>query len=114
MKYAHTLTAAVALALCFGLASTPVLAAQQAAPTGDHSSSTGAAVSDAWITTKVKSELATTKGIKSMDVKVKTVDGVVTLIGVLPSKLAVDKAVTVTKSVKGVKDVDASGLKAQD
>lgn len=114
MKHAHTLAAAIALATGLGLASAPVLAAQQAEPTGDHSSTTGAAVSDAWITTKVKSELATTKGIKSMDVQVKTVDGVVTLIGVLPTKLAVEKAVTVTKSVKGVKDVDAAGLKSQD
>jgi hyperosmotically inducible protein len=70
-------------------------------------------VSDAWITTKVKSELATTKGVKSMDVTVKTVDGVVTLIGVLPTKLAVDKAVAAAKSVKGVKGVDDSGLKVK-
>jgi len=49
-----------------------------------------------------------------MDVTVKTVDGVVTLIGVLPTKLAVEKAVAAAKSVKGVKDVDASGLKSKD
>lgn len=65
---------------------------------------TGQAVGDAWVTTRVKSELATAKGIKSMDVAVKTVDGAVTLIGVLPTKLAVDKAVAAAKSVKGVKD----------
>lgn len=88
--------------------------ALQAAPTGDHSSNSGEAVSDAWITTKVKSELATTKGVKSMDVSVKTVDGVVTLTGVLPTQIAVKKAIAAAKSVKGVKDVDASGLKAKD
>lgn len=88
--------------------------AAQAAPTADHSSNTGEAVSDAWITAKVKSELATTKGVKSMDVSVKTVDGVVTLTGVLPTHIAVKKAVAAAKSVKGVKDVDASGLKAKD
>ena len=70
-------------------------------------------VTDTWITTKVKSELATTDGVKSVHVNVKTVDGVVTLTGVLPSKTAVKKAVAVTRSIKGVKHVDASGLKAK-
>jgi hyperosmotically inducible protein len=105
---------AFAAALGFGMSATTAFAAQDAAPTGDHSSSTGQAVGDAWITTKVKSELAATKGVKSMDVTVKTVDGVVTLVGVQPTKLAVDKAVAAAKSVKGVKDVDASGLKSKD
>lgn len=104
---------ALAAALGFGMSAGTAFAAQDAAPTGDHSSSAGQAVSDAWITTKVKSELATTKGVKSTDVTVKTVDGVVTLVGVLPTELAVKKAVAATKSVKGVKDVDASGLKTK-
>ena len=106
----------LAVTACAGLvlATGTAFAAQQAEPTGDHSSTTGQAVNDAWITTKVKSELATTKGVKSMDVTVKTVDGVVTLTGVLPTRNAVNKAVAVAKSVKGVKDVDAAGLKASD
>jgi hyperosmotically inducible periplasmic protein len=69
-------------------------------------------VTDTWITTKVKSELATTDGVKSMHVDVKTVDGTVTLTGTLATQTAVDKAIAAAKSVKGVKDVDASGLKA--
>ncbi len=44
----------------------------------------------------------------------KTVDGVVTLTGVLDTENAVNKAIAVAKSVKGVKDVDASGLKSKD
>jgi hyperosmotically inducible protein len=103
----------LAAALGFGMAAGGAFAAQQSAPTGDHSSSAGQAVSDAWITTKVKGELATTKGVKSMDIDVKTVDGIVTLVGVLPTQLAVDKAVAAAKSVKGVKDVDDSGLKVK-
>jgi len=51
--------------------------------------------------------------VKSTDIDVKTVDGVVTLTGVLHSKIAVKKAIAVTRSVKGVKHVDASGLKAK-
>jgi len=114
MKYSRIVpVVALAAALGFGMSAGTAFAAPDAAPTGDHSSSTGQAVGDAWITTKVKSELATTKGVKSMDVTVKTVDGVVTLVGVLPTKLAVDKAVAAAKSVKGVKDVDASGLKVK-
>lgn len=104
---------AITAALGLGMSAGTAFAAQQTAPTSDHSSSASQAVSDAWITTKVKSELATTKGVKSMDIDVKTVDGVVTLIGVLPTQLAVDKAIAAAKSIKGVKDVDASGLKVK-
>lgn len=68
-------------------------------------------VTDTWITTKVKSELMTTSNVKSMNVDVKTVDGVVTLTGTLANELAIEQAVTAAKSVKGVKSVDASGLK---
>jgi len=69
-------------------------------------------VTDTWITTKVKSELATTDGVKSMDIDVKTVDGTVTLTGMLATEMAVEKAVAAAKSIKGVKDVDATGLTA--
>jgi len=115
MKHSrHFAVVALAAAVGFGMSSGVALAAQQTAPTTDHSTSTGQAVGDAWITTKVKSELATTKGVKSMDVTVKTVDGVVTLTGVLDTENAVNKAIAVAKSVKGVKDVDAAGLKSKD
>ena len=70
-------------------------------------------VTDTWITTKVKADLATTDGVKSTDISVNTTNGVVTLIGVLDSKTAVDKAIAVAKGIKGVTDVDASGLKAK-
>lgn len=69
--------------------------------------------SDTWITTKVKAKLATMQGVQSTDVSVKTVNGVVTLTGVLPSETEVDQVTTATKSIKGVKDVDGSGLKAK-
>ncbi len=70
-------------------------------------------VTDTWITTKVKTELATTEGVESMDIDVKTVNGVVTLTGVLDSDTAVKKAVAAAQSIKGVKSVDSSGLKAR-
>ena len=106
-------TIALATVLGLAMANGAAFASQPNPPSSDHSSSMGQAASDAWITTKVKSELATTKGVKSMDVTVKTTDGVVTLIGVLSSKTAVEKAVAAAKSVKGVKSVDASALKVK-
>ncbi len=113
MKMPATLSA-VALAVTLGLGLCTGTVQAQTAPTADHSASTGEAVNDAWITTKVKSELATTKGVKSMDVTVRTTNGVVTLTGVLATRTDVRKAIAAAKSVKGVKDVDASGLKAKD
>jgi hyperosmotically inducible protein len=98
---------ATALALACTLAASAALSPARAADNGSDQP-----VTDTWITTKVKSELATTKDVKSMSVDVKTVDGVVTLTGNLPSDMAVQKAVAAAKSVKGVRSVDSSGLKA--
>jgi hyperosmotically inducible protein len=71
-------------------------------------------VTDTWITTKVKTELATTDGVKSTDIDVKTVDGVVTLTGTLATDVAVKKAIAAAESVKGVQKVDHSGLKSRE
>lgn len=65
---------------------------------------------DAWITTKVKSEFGTTKGIKATDISVTTNDGVVMLSGTVATKKEMAKAKRVAMHVKGVKSVDASGL----
>ncbi|OOG48110.1 BON domain-containing protein [Rhodanobacter sp. C01] len=65
---------------------------------------------DAWITTKVKSEFGTTKGIKATDISVSTSDGVVTLSGNVATEKEKLHAERVAKNVKGVKNVDASGL----
>lgn len=70
-------------------------------------------VTDTWITTKVKSELATTDGVKSTKISVTTKDGIVALVGVLATRDSVDKAIAATESVKGVKKVDSSGLKVK-
>jgi len=107
-------TLVLATALGLGVIANAALATPQAASGSDQSSSAGQAVSDAWITTKVKSELATTKGVQSMDVTVRTTDGVVTLTGVLATRTAVRKAIAAARSIKGVRDVDASGLKVKD
>jgi len=69
---------------------------------------------DAWITTKVKTELMTTKGIPSTDISVTTNNGVVVLSGVLDSKVQVNKSVAVAKAVKGVRNVDSSALSSRN
>lgn len=104
----------LALSVALGLAGTGAAVQAQTNPETSRSADMDKpAAGDAWITTKVKSELAMTKGVPSTDVSVQTADGVVTLTGVLPSKIAVNKAVAAAKSVKGVKEVDATGLKTK-
>jgi hyperosmotically inducible periplasmic protein len=67
-------------------------------------------VDDTWITTKVKSKFAAAKGVKASDISVSTTDGVVTLTGTATSAKEKTRAEHLTKQVKGVKSVDASGL----
>lgn len=69
---------------------------------------------DAWITTKVKSELATTKGVSSTDISVSTTDGVVIVTGTASSAAEKTKVAQVAREVKGVKSVDTSGLMISD
>ena len=65
---------------------------------------------DAWITTKVKSEFGTTKGVSASDISVSTNDGVVTLTGTVSTQDEKMRAQRVAQLVKGVKSVDTSGL----
>jgi hyperosmotically inducible protein len=66
--------------------------------------------SDTWITTKVKAEFATTKGVDVTDVSVDTKAGVVMLTGTVGSEAERQMAITSAKSVKGVKAVEAGKL----
>ena len=111
MNNAKKLTS-LALAISLSLGGGLALAVDHAGHSEDESSSATQAVSDTWITTKVKAELATADGVKSTDISVTTVDGVVTLTGMLASKTGVEKAIAVAKGIKGVKRVEASGLKS--
>ncbi|UXI69059.1 BON domain-containing protein [Tahibacter amnicola] len=75
----------------------------------DHDSSQP--MGDTWITTKVKTELLADSAVKGTDINVTTINGVVTLAGVLDNQVAIDKAITIAKNVKGVTDVDTRALK---
>ena len=81
---------------------------------GDSVKATGdaaaQAMSDTWITTKVKSVLLADSDAKGLDVKVDTKDGVVALEGELATQAAVDHVKALAMDVEGVKGVDASAL----
>jgi len=67
--------------------------------------STGEYVDDSVITTKVKSLLAADDFLKSFEISVETYKGTVQLSGFVDSQKAIDKAVEITRGVKGVKSV---------
>ncbi|WMY76506.1 BON domain-containing protein [Buttiauxella selenatireducens] len=67
--------------------------------------STGGYIDDTVVTTKVKSALLSEKSIKSTDISVETFKGRVQLSGFVSSSAEANKAVAVTKSVKGVQVV---------
>lgn len=70
------------------------------------------AVSDTWITSKVKATFSYSRNIDSSDISVTTKDGVVTLSGKVDSGAERDLAVELAKNVRGVKSVHAKGLKS--
>ena len=74
-------------------------------------------VSDAWITTKVKTDLMATTGVPGIGADVDTKDGVVSLTSTDSTnpvtKAEKEKAIAIAKSIKGVKSVMADGLKAK-
>ncbi len=70
--------------------------------------STGEYVDDSVITTKVKALLAADDFLKSFQISVETYKGVVQLSGFVSSQNLVDKAVQITRSVKGVTAVKNS------
>lgn len=107
------LTRTFAATLAVAFAGFAPFAFQTAYAADNNKADSDQPVTDTWITTKVKAELATTDGVKSNDVTVKTVDGVVTLTGMLETDVAVNKAVAAAESVKGVKKVDHDGLKSR-
>lgn len=114
-KFAIAAATATALTLTMANAAFAQQAAQApvmlAANTVDSAKQEG---SDTWITTKVKADLLTEKGIPGGDIKVETNQGVVSLSSdVKVTESQKERAVAITKAIKGVKDVSAAGLKAE-
>jgi osmotically-inducible protein OsmY len=69
------------------------------------SEGTGEYFDDSWITTRVKATILNEPTLKSSEINVETFKGEVQLSGFVSSEDNIRKAVTLTKEVKGVKNV---------
>ncbi|BBE50708.1 Osmotically-inducible protein Y [Ferriphaselus amnicola] len=72
----------------------------------EQSDKAGVAISDAEITTKVKAAIFAEPGLKTLQISVDTVKGVVTLSGTVDSDKNSDQAKSLAEAVSGVKDVN--------
>lgn len=72
----------------------------------------GEPMSDAWITTKVKAALLAEDSTPGMEIEVETKDGVVSLSGTVATEAQREAAIAEAKTIQGVRDVMADGLKA--
>jgi osmotically-inducible protein OsmY len=68
------------------------------------------AVSDTWITTKVKSTFMYSRNVDGSDIQVTTASGIVTLSGKVDSGAERALAIELAKNVRGVKSVHSKGL----
>ncbi|WP_295516494.1 BON domain-containing protein [uncultured Stenotrophomonas sp.] len=108
----------IASSLTLGLALSSSAVMAKDPPKTDHAAMTHAdrhdsnePVTDSWITTKVKADLLASSNVPGTEVKVETVNGVVSLSGTVATQAEKDKAVTTAKGIKGVTRVDAAALK---
>jgi len=105
----QTMAPAAAPATADAMATDPVMDATADASLGDGQNS-DQPVDDTWITTKVKSSLLAESDVSGLDINVDTLNGVVTLRGQVESQAQVDAATRIARDIKGVANVDASGL----
>lgn len=68
--------------------------------------SVGTVIDDTVITAKVKSALVSDPAIKSFDLKVETLKGAVQLSGFVDNQQQIDLAISTTRSVEGVTEVE--------
>jgi osmotically-inducible protein OsmY len=73
---------------------------------GDAADRTGAAVTDAAITTAVKAKLLADTTVKGLKIDVDTNGGMVTLNGMVSSRAEADRAMTLARNTQGVKGVN--------
>lgn len=78
--------------------------------TDTDSSSITEAISDGWITTKVKSTFMYSNNVNSSDISVSTDGGVVTLTGSVSSAAERARAVELAQNIRGVTSVESSAL----
>lgn len=73
-------------------------------------SDTGEVINDAWITSKVKTQLVADEDIAGLEINVETKDNRVHLIGDVPNAEVRAEAVRIAQTTQGVAGVDASRL----
>jgi hyperosmotically inducible protein len=95
-KYLSAVFLAVLLVTTVGCAST------------SKQEGTGEYVDDAVITTKVKAAIFNEPTLKTFEINVETFKGVVQLSGFVSSQASINKAIEVTRQVKGVVSVKNS------
>jgi osmotically-inducible protein OsmY len=77
----------------------------------DPADGLGKTVSDAWISTKVKTALLYASQINGLDLRVRTERGVVALEGMVANRAELDLALEIAANVNGVRKVDAAGVR---
>ncbi len=88
----------------------PAVIAPVAAPA---TTTVGTEIDDAVVTTQVKSALLANPEVKAFDIKVETRKGLVQLSGFVDNQAQIDRAITVTREVSGVKNVE-NGMTLKD
>ena len=76
-----------------------------AAKTKDAASKTGEAITDGWITSRIKTKFMGDESLRASSINVDTNDHVVTLKGAVPNEATRSKAVALAKEVEGVNRV---------
>lgn len=71
----------------------------------------GGTISDAWITSKVKSSFLFSSNLDGLDISVETKDGQVTLSGEVANDTEKSLAVETAENIRGVRDVNADSLR---
>jgi hyperosmotically inducible periplasmic protein len=70
--------------------------------TKNAAAKTGEAITDGWISTRIKGNFAGEQALKGSDIKVNVKDHLVTLTGTVPDATAHARALTIAKEVEGV------------
>lgn len=82
-----------------------------AAKVQDSADEAGAAITDAWITSKVKSSYLVSRHLDGLDISVDTKGGLVTLSGMVNTPAEKDLAIEMANNIRGVRSVNADALK---
>ncbi len=113
-KWTFAAVTAAAISLPFATGAYAETSGQTMLAASDTVQKAEEAVSDTWITSKVKSTFLADKNLSGMDIKVETKKGVVALSGMVKTDAERDLAIETAKNIKGVTAVSADGLKSAE